>query len=404
MGVLWMRLARGASTRDGDGFLLLAAIAMGETWAINIAQFEHVQPQLVCLSILGLVCTFLTIGSKPPAAPLTLLYIVVVGIAERIALSPIRASDAVDATREALPIVFSGANPYLHSFVMTRPPGSPFPYLPGELLFYGIPYLFFHSIAGVDKAVGIATVILIATAAPIVGAGRASVCVGLYAVFLRAAWNSVDGSNDGALAFLLLLAVVLSAWSEFAQKYTGKCMHVFSTSAFYASAFFLAWALLFKALSWPFFIFIQLYLNQTSRYAGRYFGIVTATCVLTATPFLISYPGALLANVWRGFVFHQNVWGFNVWAAAQSAGMPKPPAHTISILGLGIVVCVFIALLRHRSRSLGEAVMCGAGMLFTVLLSARWATSPYYTFVMTIFPVAAALIRLPEKTNFVKLP
>jgi hypothetical protein len=404
MGVSWMRLARGASTRDGDEFLLLAAIAMGETWAINIAQFEHVQPRLVCLSVLGLVCTFLTLRAKPLAPSLTLLYIVVVGIAERIALSPIRASDAIDATREALPIVFSGGDPYLHTFVMTRPPGSPFPYLPGELLFYGIPYLFFHSIVAVDKAVGIATVLLIAMTAPIVGAARASVCVGLYAVFLRAAWNSVDGSNDGALAFLLLLAVVLAAWSEFAQKYTGKFMRVLSTSAFYASAFVLAWALLFKGLSWPFFIFIQLYINQTSRYAGRYLSVVTATCILMLTPFLISSPGALLANVWRGFFFHHNVWGFNVWAAAHSAGMPAPPGHIMSMLGLGVVICVFIALLRHRSRSLGEAVMCGTGMLFTVLLSARWATSPYYTFVLTIFPVAAAFIRLPEKTTFANLP
>jgi hypothetical protein len=305
-------------------------------------------------------------------------------------------SDVIDATREALGVLASGHNPYLHTFLTTRPPYSPFPYLPGELLLYGIPYALFGTIDAIDRWIGIVTLFLIAALAPIVGVGRAALCAALFGTFMLAAATAVDGTNDGGLALLLTTSVVLLAWSEaLLTRFSSRKLWAV---CYYGSAVFFAWALLYKAFSWPFFPFIVAYLMGKDRAcAWRYLWTVGGISVLAIFPFLFPSPRGFFSNVYQGFVFHEYLYGLNVWTALRNAGVLIDPRwRFITSAECAASVGVLIALLGRRIASLGEALLCGLAVIVTALLLAHFSTSSYYTSIGTIFIAALALVQLPD--------
>jgi hypothetical protein len=403
---------RDAPTEDAQAPYLLAAIAAAGTWALTSAalnlpefcrsepllqcsssNYNHVHPWLTFLLLLGLIAGFLVLRAERFGGWFTLTYVVIVGIANRLIRdSMLFVSDVIDATREALGVLFSGHNPYLHTFVTTRPPYSPFPYLPGELLFYGIPYALFHSIDSFDRIIGIATVFLIAALAPIIGTGRASLCAALYGTFGLAASTAVDGTNDGGLAFLLVAAGVLLAWSEFTRTRTWSPL--IASGCLVAGSAFFAWALLFKALSWPFLPFVAVYLFRTDPAAARRFLItIGVLCVVTAAPFLLSSPGGFIMNVYQGFVFHGYFYGMNLWTALVNSGITADPRWPIVSYSYAVIVpCLFVELLAYPSRSLGGAFLRGTAVIVTALLLAHFSTSSYYTFAGTMFIAALGLM------------
>jgi hypothetical protein len=395
-----------------DAPWLLASVALIVTWALTSAtlnlpdlcrsesllrcsssNYNQVHPWLTVLVLIGLLNGFFIVGSLPFAGWFTLGYVVVAAAAARIVkYSMLYVSDVIDATREALGVLFSGHNPYLHLFMTTRPMYSPFPYLPGELLFYGIPYAVFHSIDNVDRYIGVATGVLLAALAPIIGTGRASLCVALYATFNLSASTGVDGTNDGGLAFLLIASAVLLRWSEFARE-RGFSSRVASV-CFYASACFLAWTLLYKAFSWPFLPFIAMYLFRTDRdRVGRYLLTIGGICLVAVVPFLFPSPMGIVANVYKGFVFHQYFYGMNVWTALQNSGVRIDPGKpVVSYLYIIGVIWVFIELLARPIRNLGTALLCGVAVIATALLLAHFSTSSYYAFIASVFIAASALV------------
>jgi hypothetical protein len=405
--------SRDLPTENEETPFLLAAIALAGTWALTSAalnlpdfcrsesllqcsssNYNNVHPWLTALLLIGLIDAFLVLRAVRFGGWCTLLYVVLVGVANRLIRdSMLYVSDVIDATREALGVLFSGHNPYLHIFVTTRPPYSPFPYLPGELLFYGIPYALFHSIDAYDRIVGIATVFLIAALAPIIGTGRASLFTALYATFGLAASTAVDGTNDGSLAFLLVAAGVSLAWSEFAR--TRILPPWVASGCFFVGSAFFAWALLFKALSWPFLPFVAAYLFRTDPAAARrYLLTIGIFCVAAAAPFLLSSPGGFIINVYNGFAFHAySFYGMNVWTGLLNSGVSVNPRSTIvSYWYVALVLCLFVELLLSPSRSLGGAFLRGTAVIVTALLLAHFSTSSYYTFAGTMFIAALGLM------------
>jgi hypothetical protein len=386
---------RSKSTRTAlnslDTSIFLAATGLCVTWSINSTDYGHAQPWVVGLLIVGVINTFCIVRSYQCVHILTPLYVVAVGFADRIVRSTFPGSDVIDATREAVQATFSGHNPYFHFFMTTRPAGSPFPYFPGEVLFYGIPYALFHSIDTVDKFSGIAILLLIIALAPIVGTARASLGTAVYAVFSLAALRSVDGSNDTSLAFLMLLSIVLLAWSE----HTGK------QSLFYMSAFFFAWALLFKALSWPFAPFLIAYLfKRGTASAQRYLIITSGTFLFFLTPFLFPSPSGIITNFHQGLTFHNSIWGLNIWNALLSAGVQLNPQNwMIPFTEIGLTGLFFLMLLKRQGHSLGEALLCGVGTLTTLLLLAPWSTSPYFTYAGIMF-ITAITCHIPQSSTY----
>jgi len=404
--------SRDGPTENEETPFLLAAIALAGTWALTSAalnlpncgaepllqcsssNYNHVHPWLTALLLIGLIDAFLVVRAVRFGGWFTLLYAVIAGIADRLIRdSMFYVSDVIDATREALGVLFSGHNPYLHVFVTTRPPYSPFPYLPGELLLYGIPYALFHSIDAVDRVVGIATVFLIAALAPIIGTGRASLYTALYATFGLAASTAVDGTNDGGLAFLLVGSGVLLAWSEFAR--TKMASPAVASGCFFAGSAFFAWALLFKAFSWPYLPFVAAYLFRTDPAAARRFlTTVGVLCVAFTAPFLVFSPGGFMTNVYHGFVFHgAYYYGMNVWTGLLFSGVPLDPRSALVSYSFAIIVLsLIIELLLYPSRSLGGAFLRGTAVIVTALLLAHFSTSSYYTFAATMFIAALGLM------------
>jgi hypothetical protein len=289
-------------TQDGGSrsVLLLAVVAIGATWSLSAgaltiapcatqalmrcgtSNYNHVDPWATAMLIASVILAFLVYRGVRFAGTAVLLYAVALGIVNRVfRLLQLWVSDVINATREALGVLFAGGNPYLHDYLTTLPAHSPFPYLPGELLFYGLPYALFHSIDVVDVATGIATVVLLALLAPVVGAARAALCVALYATFELAAATSVDGTNDGGAAFLLLAAAVTLAWAEYARE---RAWPRIASAMSIGSAVFLAWALLFKATTWPFLPFFAVYLwRRNGNDAKRYLVLVGAIAALCST-------------------------------------------------------------------------------------------------------------------------
>jgi len=348
--------------------------------------------------IVGALGFFMVLRSVPGAGYFTLAYIVCVGVTDRLLFGFMHTAntgaDVLDATREAIQVVLSGRNPYLHAFMTTRPAHAPFPYLPGEIFFYGVPYLFHVSVGMTEWCAGIGILFLIAASAPIVGAARASICTALYAL---CSGSNVTLTNDVGLAFTAICAILLLAWSETLSE-RGASRRAISI-CFYASAVFFAWALLFKALFWPVFPFIAVYLwRRDQRTAKNYLSIILGICQLTVLPFLFSGAGGFLFNVFEGFVYHHRVfWGINLWNGMHTAGVGIRPGGIVPMITDFIVVGgVCLLLLRRPSLSLGAAVMRGSGCLATVLLLSRYTPFVYWTFASIILIGALAL--LPQTT------
>lgn len=374
--------------------MLLAATCMGLFWSLNNADYHNVKPQLTFLFIAGTIVVFFILSGDRMAGWATLVYAGMVGAADRIFRdSALYVSDVIDASREAIGVLLAGGNPYVHDFVTTRPVHSPFPYLPGEMLFYGIPWLAVHSIDDWDRIIGIVTIVVLAALAPLVGIARTALCVALYSTFTLAAYGSVEGVNDGGLAFLMVVFAVLLAWSEGLQA---RGQAAGARACFYASAIFLGWALTYKAFSWPFFPFVALYVWRMHRAeAVRYLATTLGFCAVMVVPFLVWSPGGLLGNIYRGFVFHDFLYGITLWSGMRNIGLPIPNSTAISLIEYAMTLAIFGDLIRQKVISLGGTLMRGLAVLITAFVLDHWATDSYYVFAGIVFVTAIALLELP---------
>ena len=349
--------------------------------------------------VLGLAIGYAVFRAARGSAVLVLGYAILFGIVNRAFREPqLWVSDVIDATREALGVLSTGANPYLHDYLTTAPQHSPFPYLPGELFFYGIPYVLVHSVDSWGKLTGIATVLLLATLAPVAGTARTALCVALYGTFELAAATSVDGTNDIGAAFMVLAAAVCLAWSDTARArgWAPRLGRTFSI----ASAVFLAWALLYKATTWPFFPFFALYLWQRDRRdAIRSLVIVAVLAGAAIVPFLFPDPAGFVGNVYRGFVFNEYFYGLTIWTGLTNAGVAIDPAsHLLSVLFALAVIGTFLISIVIPARSAGGVLARGAAVITTALLFAHFATSSYYAYAGALFIGAVALAAPPQRT------
>jgi hypothetical protein len=399
--------------RAADGspnLLLLTVVAIGATWSLGAgalaipscvgqpllrcgtSAYNHVDPWATAMLVLGIVTGYAVFRKIREVESLVLAYAVAFAVVNRAFRYPqLFVSDVINATREALGVMSTGANPYLHDFLTTSPQHSPFPYLPGELFFYGIPYVLVHSVDTWGKVIGIATVFVLASLAPIAGTARTALCVALYGTFELAAATSVDGTNDIGAAFVLLVAAVLLAWSDAARTraWGPRAATIFSI----ASAVFLAWAMLYKATTWPFFPFFALYLwRRDRRDAMRSIAIVAVLFVAAIVPFLFPDPSGFFLNVYRGFVFNEYFYGLTIWTGLTNAGVAiDASARFISILFPIAVIGTFLALIAIPARTVGGVLARGTAVITTALLFAHFATSSYYAYAGALFIGAVAL-------------
>jgi hypothetical protein len=375
---------------------LLSALTLGVFWAIESTDYEHTQWWTA-----GLLLTAVLIGAAllrgVRFAPwLVLAHAVAVGFADRVVRSPVGGSDVILVTKEAIGVVARGENPYTHYYETTIPPGSPFAYLPGELLFHAIPNAIFGGIDRVNQWSGIGVVVLLAALAPLVGPGRAALATALYGTFGLAAYRAMDGSNDTGLGFLLVLATVLLAWSERPSRV--------SRWFFYGSAIIFGWALGYKQFAALIYPFVLLYLRRRGGAWRGHGAIAIGLPVVATLPFLLVSPTALLSATTAGLTWHTNVWGLNLWAGLQplAPGLVDAVSPALNVLTPLALLGIALAFALRPAASLSISLLQGLALLFAALFLARWTTSPYYTGAGALLAAAIALTPPDSWTSSVR--
>jgi len=127
--------------------------------------------------------------------------LVVAGIALRLGVSGPRASDVLDVTSAAVQQVFAGLDPYGHGYLISRPPGAPFPYGPIALLWYAPAMADPHQL---EVFVSCGIIALFAIRGRPIG-------LAAYAMAPTLIATAADGSNDTSAGLLLLIALVVAA-------------------------------------------------------------------------------------------------------------------------------------------------------------------------------------------------
>ena len=364
----------------------LSALALGMFWCINTSVFSNPQWTKGGLLLGGaLLAILVTIGWRP-ASWLTLVYVMSVGVADRLGRVPFAGSDVLTATREAIAVLANGQNPYAHTYLTTNPPSSPFPYPPGEIAFYAIPNAIFGRIDSVDAWCGIGILFLLGGLALRIGSSRAALAVAIYAAFGHAAQSSVDGSNDTSLAFLIVSAVTLLALSQ-------RSGHA-SRTLFYSSAVVFAWALLFKQFAWFIYPFILIYLRRRDSGWRSHATVTVGLTALTMLPFFFTAPTAFVRNILVPLRFHKTIAGLNLWTTLErlTPGVVTLIEPALPIILLVIVAVAVLVLARRPALSLGVALLQGVAVLFGALFFARWTSLPYYTLTGALFITGVALV------------
>lgn len=352
------------------------------SWAIN-ANYEKPDPLHTILILGGAGCLALVVRGDQHAGWAALGYALVVGLAFHLTYNPpgYAGSDVIRATDEALRTLALGANPYTHVFVQTQNVGAPFPYMPGELAFYGLWKLAFGNIFIADRAAAICILIILAALAPLVGRPIAALATALYGLSPMAVLRAVEGSNDTALAFLVYVAVVLLALALRAPPEYRLAQWELGLSAIACG-----WALAFKATAFLVLPFLFVYLYQKGTAWRRYLAISLGTFALFTFPFLVWNPVGFAHNVVFGPFSHANVYGLNIWnlVASISPVAVQLVNPVISIVEAAAVIVAGITLARLPMKNLGIGLLSGCTLLLVALMFARWSSAAYYTFLFTI--------------------
>lgn len=316
---------------------------------------------------------------------LVLGYIGAVGIGLRLLQPVITQSDVWRSTLEAISTLLSGSDPYSHSFTSTTPPGSPFPYLPGAMLYGILQNGWWNGLALNDKPAAIVVVICFVIVGRIYGPGLAALGASLYASSELVIWRSLDGSNDTALAALIAVGVVLLAFAR-----DGGLKPSLRRSFYIGSAVMFGWALGFKALAWPVYPFVALAIPAEERKA--WLAISLGSFGLLCLPFFIWDPPAFVHQIWLGFTYHTTVWGLDIWNAIEHIRPGTLAGLGGFALGSGVFVFGLTAMLlwRQKPATLGEGIIRGAALLAIMLAMPRWSTTSYYVYAAAIVGLGVA--------------
>jgi hypothetical protein len=370
----------------GDRVACVAALLPLLVYGI---QGNYEQPDLPHLGMLlgGTACFAGAIAHQRWAPFGVLACALAVGCYERMLNSPFNGNDVMLATNEALGVLASGANPYAHVYTTTNPPGQPFAYPPGELLFYGLGKLATGSIFGLDRWAGIANLFALAALFPIAGASLAALAVSVAAIAAPLAFSAANGSNDTVASFLALVAIVLLAGALAVRNVR------LERALWWTSAVAFGWAIVFKETTALVYVAVLAYLirerSDWHRYAIGSLGPAAALVL----PFVIWDPSGLWRNVVAGLFVHTNIWGRNVWGllTAVAPGARDAVARLVPTVMLLAFWLTAYFCARSPARSLGGAVLQGCALLGALFLFGRWTTSTYYVQLVPLVLAGAAL-------------
>lgn len=364
---------------------VLAAIALGIMWAVGNTSVDDPQPERVLLIVVGLGLAVTTLAGRAPAS-FAAWYAVLVAFSERISKAPLDDySDVLRATREALDVFLDRGNPYTHVLTSTFPVASPFPYPPGEFLFYLPAYLWFDDIGRVDLIASILVTACIAIVGFRAGFDRVALPAMLYATWLYSSFHAGDGSNDTSAALLVAAAIALLALYE---RWPRRWLFVVSAVAF-------GWALAFKQLAVFVLVPVVRYLAAGPRWRP-YLALALGTLAAFVLPFLLRDPGAFLGQQVAALTFHTARSGVNVASGLAGVGI-APPAGVFTALELAAAAGLLLWTAIVRTPSLGHATLAGTLTLSVVILLAWWTSQDYWLYAASIGLLGLALLDGAER-------
>jgi hypothetical protein len=312
-----------------------------------------------------------------------LAYCVVASLNVRAAVASVAWSDVLAATDEAIQVTLHHQNPYMHYYASTRPPGQPFPYLPGAIVFYWLEQLVTHS-PPTDRWSGMGTVVALALLAPVCGYARTAVGIAFFGVCPLSLAFSVDGSNETTLTFLSVAALVFLAHAERAG---GVARTWFCTGC--AVAF--GWAMAFKEFSWVLFPFVIQCVAINVRRSMIVISLVVASIFII--PAFLANPTAFVGSLLGGLTSHRTVWGFNVWAAhglSSGSGFSVVGARA---LAAAIALLAAVVFWERKCHTLTDAIVAPILVLTVAFLLVPWSSVAYYTYTFGLAVAAFVVFR-----------
>jgi hypothetical protein len=380
--------------------LLYFTIIAGQIWIVDVANFIHLQWTIMAQMGIGIIALWLGIRRSRGFGFMTCLFALSLAASRHLQGVQFIASDVLDASREALYITLTGHNPYTHYYLTTRPPGSPFPYPPGEILYYFLGASVAGNLYNVEICAGLGLCFLLLALTPLIGTGRAAMALLLYGGFNMAVWNSNDGSNDVSATFLLVSAILCVAWavSQVARpKWISSGMYLKILSSL--GSFLLAWAVTFKGTTWPIALAVLLFASRIENFGKRFCIMFFATCAIIVVPFILLSPSGYFANMLAMGTFHPTIAGLNIWAGLRGMGIHitySPLLHVCEILAL--LVSAFM-LLRKPIATLGQATLAGSFMLWATMFFAPYNSGSYFTTLIMSVLVGICLLGSSTKSS-----
>ena len=339
------------------------------------------RPERILIIVAGIVLAWATLAGTVTAAFVG-WYAVLIALAERLTKSPLDDySDVLRATREALDVVMlEGGNPYTHVMTSTNPIGSPFPYPPGEFLFYLPAYLLFDDISRVDLAASVLITGCIVLAGLRVGFDRVVLPAMVYATWLFSSFHAADGSNDTSAALLVVVALTLLALHE---RWPRRWLLV-------ASAVSFGWAVAFKQFA--LFLLVPALRYLVGRGPWRpYLALAAGTTAAFALPFLVRDPRAFVGQQLAALTFHTERNGINIAGGLAGIGIDPPPA-AFTALELTAAAVLLVLGATVPTRTLGRATLLGTGALAIVILLAPWTSQAYWLYLGSVGLLGVALL------------
>ncbi|CAN5121681.1 hypothetical protein BH18CHL2_BH18CHL2_06900 [soil metagenome] len=370
------------SRDDRAVYVPLAAVLAGLLWCIGAIDVNEPQPERFGLLLVGGLLA-LAAARGAGIGALACVYAVAIAAAERLAREPLaQGSDVIPATREAIEVVLAGGNPYTHVLQSTIPVGSPFPYPPGELLFYLPAYVVTGGIDRVETWSGILTTAAIAAAGARAGFALAALPAMLYATWGVAAFRTVDGGNDVSAALLVVISLAALALRP--------------RAAFVVSALALGWALAFKAFAVLVLPIVLRHLAVARAPWRAYAAIAIGTAATMSVPFLVRDPAAFVSQQLAALTFHDEVWGTNVLHALATSGVDHAPLlPAFFVLEVALALAALGVALFARLSTIGRSALAAAIVIAVPLLLARWTTQSYYVYAATLALAGLALFDEP---------
>lgn len=382
---------------DNSAFIVVAIILIALTSAQmsyrltpHLSPFAH-NPFILLLFLLVLIL-YIFLSNKVAKIALLVIFIFTFGIYERLlhVLDPTIYSDVLLVTEEAIQVILSGGNIYLHSFRNSVPPGQSFKYGPFEPIFYIPFYFIFGNLEIAEFISSIITMFLIFLLGRYVGYIRTLIPLALYSSWGIIIENTGAGVNDdssGMLAFLSIFLLIISI-NRCSRKIAGISAIIFGISICFK---------LFPALLLPFIVLLLFNLNKKSPIDWKfYFTLVFITIFSLSLPYLIHSPIEYLDNIFVEnsnrlvvFLFQWHIWSSllnrsfliylpEILNIKLTAMIPFLPKIMLSIFIVAMILLIYAA---KRNTSLAKGIAFGIIAWFILLISGPWFPSSFFSFI-----------------------